>query len=90
MPISLKRMQDYARMESGRFNFCMDLDNIRKNRFRDLSKPIKRREFIQKIMDLIFEYQDILDTNEMLLYDYYMRYEIKFLETIKEESEKNG
>ncbi len=87
--LDLKIIKQFRAKERNQFNFASQMQNIIiNNRTRDLDKLNKRLKFVREIKDIIYGYQDVINPEEMMLYDYYEQYELEILKTLQKECEE--
>jgi len=86
--INLSTVRKWKITQLKQFDFASDMNKIIRKRTLDLAMVKRKKEFIEKMQDLLFEYQDVTDGSENMLYDFYCHYEIELCKAIKAE-EKN-
>ena len=84
--LDLKIIRQFRQKERRQFGFVSDIQKaIIQDRTRDLSMLAKRMEFVQEIKDLIYGYQNVINPEEMMLFDYYEVYETELVKLLHNE-----
>ena len=75
--MNLKLIKDYKKTVLENFKPFYTLVDYETNlKILDIKLLKKKMKFVNDMQDLIYNNQDIIDTSEMILYDYYSNFEI--------------
>ena len=82
--MKLDALNKWRKQRNKNFNYFGSSNQKVLLRTLDIKMHHKRMEFIKKILDLIYGYQDVLTTSEQMLFDYYSTCEYELYKSMEE------